>query len=36
MISFIYCGSEKWVYRFPSGNKLADTVEEVASYTGAY
>ena len=24
MISFIHCGSEKRVYRFPSGNKLAD------------
>ena len=27
MISFIHCGSEKRVYRFPSGNKLADARE---------
>ena len=24
MISFIHCGSEKRVYRFPKSNKLAD------------
>ena len=30
MISFIHCGSEKKVYRFPSGNKLADASKEVA------
>ena len=30
MISFIHCGSEKKVYRFPSGNKLADARKEVA------
>ena len=29
MISFIHCGSEKGVYRFPSGNKLADAREGV-------
>ena len=36
MISFIHCGNEKRVYRFPkqSGNKLADTKKEVASYMG--
>ena len=28
MISFTHCGSEKRVYRFPSGNKLADASEE--------
>ena len=28
MISIIHCGSEKRVYRFPSGNKLADAREE--------
>ena len=27
MISFIHCGSEKRVYRFLSGNKLADAKE---------
>ena len=27
MISFIDCESEKRVYRFPSGNKLADVRE---------
>ena len=27
MISFIHCGSEKRVHRFPSGNKLADARE---------
>ena len=27
MISFIHCGSEKRVYRFPSGSKLADARE---------
>ena len=27
MNSFIHCGSEKRVYRFPSGNKLADARE---------
>ena len=31
MISFIHCGSEKGVYRFPSGNKLADARKKVAS-----
>ena len=30
MISFIHCGSEKRVYRFLSGNKLADARKEVA------
>ena len=35
MISFIHCGSEKRVYRFPSGSKLADARKEVASYMGA-
>ena len=30
MISFIHCGSEKRVYMFPSGNKLADARKEVA------
>ena len=35
MISFIHCGSEKRVYRFPKGNKLADARKEVASYMGA-
>ena len=35
MISFIHCGSEKRLYRFPSGNKLADARKEVASYMGA-
>ena len=35
MISFIQRGSEKNVYRFPSGNKLADARKEVASYMGA-
>ena len=24
MISFIHCGSEKRLYRFPTGNNLAD------------
>ena len=28
MISFIHCGSEKRVYMFPSGNKLADARKE--------
>ena len=27
MISFIHCGSEERVYRFPSDNKLGDTGE---------
>ena len=33
MVSFIHCASDKWVYRFPSGNladasiKLADARE---------
>ena len=27
MISFIQCGSEKTVYRFPSGKNLADARE---------
>ena len=35
MISFIHCGSEKRVYRFPSGNKSADARKEMASYMGA-
>ena len=35
MISFIHCGNEKGVYRFPSGNKLADARKEVVSYMGA-
>ena len=35
MINVIHCGSEKRVYRFPSGNKLADARKEVASYMGA-
>ena len=35
MISFIPFGSEKTVYRFPSGNKLAHAKKDVASYTGA-
>ena len=35
MINFIHCGSEKRVYRFPSGNKLADARKEVANYIGA-
>ena len=37
MISFIYCRSEKRVYRFPSasGNKSADARKDVASYMGA-
>ena len=30
MISFIHCGSEKKVYRFPSGNKLLDARKKVA------
>ena len=30
MISFIHCRSEKRVYMFPSGNKLADARKEVA------
>ena len=29
MISFIHCGSEKRVYMFPRGNKLADTRKEM-------
>ena len=29
MINVIHCGSEKRVYRFPSGNKLADAREGV-------
>ena len=36
MISFIHCGSEKRVYRFPSGNKLADARKEAAIYMGAW
>ena len=32
MISFIYCGSEIRLYRFPSDNKLADAKKEVANY----
>ena len=28
MINFIHCGSEKRVYRFSSGNKLADAMLE--------
>ena len=35
MISFTHCGSEKRVYRFPSGNKLADAMKEVANYMDA-
>ena len=35
MISFIHCGSEKRVYRFPSGNEVADARKEVDSYMGA-
>ena len=35
MISFTHCGSEKRVYRFPSGNKLADARKEMANYMGA-
>ena len=35
MISFIRYGSEKTVYKFPSGNKLADARKEVTSYMGA-
>ena len=35
MTSFIHCGSEKTVYRFPSGNKLADARKEVPNYMGA-
>ena len=27
LISFIHCGSEKIVYRFPSSNTLADARE---------
>ena len=27
MTSFIHCGSEKRIYGFPSGNKLADARE---------
>ena len=34
MINFIHCKSEKRIYRFPSGNKLAYTWKEVASYMG--
>ena len=30
MISFICCESEKRVYRFPSGNKLADAMKWLA------
>ena len=35
MISFIHCGSEKSVYIFPNGNKLADAGNGVASYMDA-
>ena len=35
MISFIHCGSEKRVYRFPSGNKFVDTRKELAGYMSA-
>ena len=35
MISFIHRGSEKNVYRFPSGKKLADVRNEVVCYIGA-
>ena len=35
MISFIHCGSEKGVHKFPSGNKLADARKEMASYMGS-
>ena len=34
MISFINCGSEK-TGMYPSGSKLDDAREEVASYIGA-
>ena len=36
MISFIHCGREKKVYRFPSGNKLFDTRKELTDYMSAY
>ena len=35
MISYIHYGSEKRVYRFSNGNKLADARKEMASYMGA-
>ena len=35
MISFIHCGSDKRVYRFPSATKLTDARKEVASYMDA-
>ena len=35
MISFIQSGSEKRVYRFPSGNKLPDARKEIACYIGS-
>ena len=35
MISFVHCGNEERVYRFPNGNRLADTRKEMASYMGA-
>ena len=34
MINFIHCKNEKRIYRFPSGNNLAYTRKEVASYMG--
>ena len=27
MVSFIHCGNDKRVYRFPRGNKLSDARE---------
>ena len=35
MNSFIHCVSEKRVYSFLSGSKLADARKEKASYMGA-
>ena len=34
MISFIHSGTEKRVYRFPSGNNLADAGKELTCYMG--
>ena len=34
MISFIHSGIEKRVYRFPSGNNLADAGKELTCYMG--
>ena len=36
MISFLHFGSEKRVYAFPSGSKLADARKEMATYMGVY